>query len=106
LSLTCLHGIPLAAQTPQGAAAGAAPAGAKPNIIYILADDMGHGDIGPFGSKKNRTPNLDRMAAEGLKLASFYAAPLCTPSRARSSIILRRPACWKQCAPARGNSPS
>jgi len=54
----------------------------SPNIILILVDDMGYGDIEPFGSVKNRTPNLNRMAAEGLKLTSFYAAPLCTPSRA------------------------
>jgi arylsulfatase A-like enzyme len=44
---------------------------------------MGYGDIGPFGSKLNRTPRLDRMAAEGMKLTSFYAAPVCTPSRAQ-----------------------
>ena len=44
---------------------------------------MGYGDIGPFGSKLNRTPNLDRMAKEGRKLTSFYvASPVCTPSRA------------------------
>lgn len=55
----------------------------KPNIIFILADDMGYGDIGPFGSTENRTPNLDRMAREGMKLTSFYAAPVCTPSRAQ-----------------------
>src|SRR5512141_1220056 len=55
----------------------------KPNIILILADDMGYGDIGPFGSTKNRTPNLDRMAHEGLRFTSFYAAPVCTPSRAQ-----------------------
>jgi arylsulfatase A-like enzyme len=55
----------------------------KPNFIFILADDMGYGDIGPFGSVKNRTPNLDRMAREGMKFTSFYAAPLCTPSRAQ-----------------------
>ena len=61
----------------------AGPVAGKPNIIFILADDMGYGDIGPFGSKKNRTPNLDRMAREGMKLTSFYAAPLCTPSRAQ-----------------------
>jgi len=55
----------------------------KPNIILILIDDMGYGDIGPFGSTKNRTPNIDRMAREGMKLTSFYAAPVCTPSRAQ-----------------------
>src|SRR5215831_6981226 len=55
----------------------------NPNFILILADDLGYGDIGPFGSKKNATPNLDRMAAEGMKLTSFYAAPVCTPSRAQ-----------------------
>jgi arylsulfatase A len=44
---------------------------------------MGYGDIGTFSSKLNRTPNLDRMAAEGMKLTSFYAAPVCTPSRAQ-----------------------
>lgn len=56
---------------------------AKPNFVIILIDDMGYGDIEPFGSKLNRTPNLDRMAAEGMKLTSFYAAPVCTPSRAQ-----------------------
>ena len=55
----------------------------QPNFVIILIDDMGYGDIGPFGSKLNRTPNLDRMAAEGMKLTSFYAAPVCTPSRAQ-----------------------
>jgi len=55
----------------------------KPNIVVILVDDMGYGDIGAFGSKVNRTPNLDRMANEGMKLTSFYAAPVCTASRAQ-----------------------
>ena len=54
-----------------------------PNFVIIFIDDMGYGDIGPFGSTVNETPNLDRMAAEGMKLTSFYvAAPVCTPSRA------------------------
>ncbi len=61
----------------------AAAAPAKPNFILILADDMGYGDIGPFGSTKNRTPNLDRLAHEGMRLTSFYGAPVCTPSRAQ-----------------------
>lgn len=55
----------------------------KPNFIVILVDDLGYGDIGAFGSRLNRTPHLDRMAAEGMKLTSFYAATVCTPSRAQ-----------------------
>ena len=56
---------------------------AKPNIVLILADDMGYGDIGPFGNKANKTPHLDRMAKEGLKLTDFYVSnTACTPSRA------------------------
>ncbi len=54
----------------------------RPNFIVINLDDLGYADIGPFGSKLNRTPNLDRMAAEGRKLTCFYAAPVCSPSRA------------------------
>ena len=53
-----------------------------PNFVLINIDDLGYADIGPFGSKLNRTPNLDRMAQEGRKLTSFYAAPVCSPSRA------------------------
>lgn len=55
----------------------------KPNFVLIFIDDMGYGDIGPYGSKLNRTPNLDRMASEGMKLTSFYAAPVCSASRAQ-----------------------
>ncbi len=55
----------------------------KPNIVLIFIDDMGYGDIGPFGSTKNRTPNLDKMARDGMKLTSFYAAPVCSVSRAQ-----------------------
>jgi arylsulfatase A len=54
----------------------------KPNLIFINIDDLGYADIGPFGSTLNRTPHLDRMAEEGRKLTSFYAAPVCSPSRA------------------------
>src|SRR3954447_25065330 len=58
------------------------PKPAKPNFIFINIDDLGYADVGPFGSKINRTPNLDRMAKEGRKFTSFYAAPVCSPSRA------------------------
>lgn len=55
----------------------------KPNIIVILADDLGYGDLGSYGARAIRTPNLDRMAAEGARLTTFYAsASVCTPSRA------------------------
>tara|TARA_B100001057_G_scaffold268015_1_gene268114 strand:- start:515 stop:1918 length:1404 start_codon:yes stop_codon:yes gene_type:complete len=55
----------------------------KPNIIIILADDLGYGDIGVFGNKNIRTPNIDQMAFEGQKWTNFYAgASVCTPSRA------------------------
>jgi len=75
--LTALLFAPLAAL--QAAEQPATPR--KPNVVVILADDLGYADIGPFGSTKNRTPHLDRMASEGMKLTSFYAAPVCTPSR-------------------------
>ena len=63
----------------------AAEAATRPNFVIINIDDLGYADIGPFGSKLNRTPNLDRMAREGRKLTCFYAAPVCSPSR--SSLI-------------------
>ncbi|MEM1297303.1 MAG: sulfatase-like hydrolase/transferase, partial [Verrucomicrobiota bacterium] len=55
----------------------------RPNIVLIFIDDMGYGDIGPFGNTANQTPNLDQMAAEGNTLRQFYVAnTACTPSRA------------------------
>ncbi len=60
-----------------------APArGSTPNVIIILADDLGYGDLGSYGGKRMRTPNLDRLAAEGMRFTSFYAQPVCGPSRA------------------------
>ncbi len=57
--------------------------GEKPNIVFIFIDDMGYGDIGPFGSTANKTPHLDQMASEGLILRQFYVSNTnCTPSRA------------------------
>jgi len=55
----------------------------QPNIIFIFADDLGYGDISQYGSKTINTPNIDRMAQEGIKFNEFYAvSPVCTPSRA------------------------
>ncbi|KAA2241303.1 sulfatase-like hydrolase/transferase [Chitinophaga agrisoli] len=55
----------------------------RPNIIYILTDDMGYADIGCFGGNFVPTPNIDRLAANGRKFTHFYsAAPICSPSRA------------------------
>jgi len=60
-----------------------AVAPSKPNIVVLFIDDLGYADIGPFGATKQKTPNLDKMAAEGMKLTSFYAAPVCSVSRAQ-----------------------
>ena len=61
------------------AAAGAA---AKPNIIYLLADDLGYGDLGCFGQKRIKTPRLDQMAAQGMRFTDHYSgSTVCAPSR-------------------------
>lgn len=58
-------------------------AAAKPHVIFILADDLGYGDLGCYGCKDIRTPNLDRLAKEGTRFTEFYAnAAICSPTRA------------------------
>jgi len=55
----------------------------KPNIIFILADDLGYGDLGCYGQTKIKTPNIDRLAAEGIRFTQCYAgSTVCAPSRA------------------------
>ena len=62
--------------------AAAATAADRPNVIFILADDLGYGDLGSYGQQVIRTPSLDRMAAEGIRFTYFYAgATVCAPSR-------------------------
>ena len=66
--------LPVSAQT--------AATAARPNIILILADDLGYGELGSYGQKLVPTPNLDRMAAEGMRFTQFYAgSTVCAPSR-------------------------
>ncbi|MCD9017984.1 sulfatase-like hydrolase/transferase [Parachryseolinea silvisoli] len=55
----------------------------RPNIIYIMTDDMGYGDMAGYGRKDYQTPNLDKLASQGIKFVNAYSAgPLCTPTRA------------------------
>jgi arylsulfatase A-like enzyme len=57
----------------------------KPNVVFILADNVGYGDMGPYGGGELRgapTPNIDRLASEGLRFTQFLVEPACTPSRA------------------------
>jgi arylsulfatase A-like enzyme len=61
---------------------------ARPNVVLIVMDDVGYGDIGSYGAKDIRTPNIDRLAREGTRFTDFYAAPTCTPMRA--SLITGR----------------
>lgn len=54
----------------------------RPNVVLIITDDVGYGDFGAYGATDIRTPNVDRLAREGVRLTDFYAAPVCTPTRA------------------------
>ena len=76
--LTCL--VLLGAVTPR---IHAAPPADKPNVIFIFVDDQGYYDLGCYGGKEFDSPRIDRMAAEGVRFTSYYAAaPICSPSRA------------------------
>jgi len=72
----------LGALFPLARPAGAAPEPLKPNIVIILADDLGYGDLGCYGATKIKTPNIDQLAAEGVRFTQGYApSSTCTPSR-------------------------
>lgn len=63
------------------ACAGASPS-SKPNIVFILTDDQGYGDLGCNGNPKIRTPNIDALAAAGVRFTHFHSSPVCSPTRA------------------------
>ena len=79
VSLCCLtlsHFVPSTARAAEAAEAN------RPNVIFILADDMGYGDLGCYGQKKIKTPHIDRMAAEGVRFTQAYCGTsVCAPSR-------------------------
>src|SRR5512134_311906 len=54
----------------------------RPNVVLIITDDVGYGDIGSYGARDIKTPNIDSLARNGTKLTDFYAAPSCSPTRA------------------------
>jgi arylsulfatase A-like enzyme len=65
-----------------GCALSGAAQAPRPNIVYLLADDLGYADVGFNGGKEIKTPNIDKLAASGARLDQFYAQPLCSPTRA------------------------
>src|SRR5262245_37590401 len=74
--------LPLALLALLGAALPARAAERLPNVVLIVADDLGYAELGCYGQKKIKTPRLDRMAREGLRFTQFYAgSPVCAPSR-------------------------
>lgn len=81
--IAVLGGLALAAGGAGPVAGAPATTSRPPNILLIVADDLGYGDLGSYGHHTLKTPNLDRLAREGLRFTSYYAAsPLCSPSRA------------------------
>jgi arylsulfatase A-like enzyme len=77
-----ISGLAIAAVLLATTAASAADTATKPNIVFILADDLGYGDLGCYGQKRIHTPNIDRLAKEGLRFTQCYAgSTVCAPSR-------------------------
>ncbi|MEQ8847464.1 sulfatase [Botrimarina sp.] len=80
---TLLAAVLAAGPAPASDANGRVDAARRPNFVVIFCDDLGYGDLGCYGSRWNQTPEIDRMASQGVRFTSFYAgAPVCTPSRA------------------------
>ncbi|MEP6916339.1 MAG: arylsulfatase [Acidobacteriota bacterium] len=76
-------GVVLVAGWTASARPAATQSAARPNVVYVMADDLGYGDLGSYGQKEIQTPNLDRLAREGMRFTQFYAgSTVCAPSRA------------------------
>ena len=85
LTTSCGGSSPTAVPSPVAAAPSPTPPPGPPNVVIILADDMGYGDLGVYGAPLNKTPNVDRLAAEGVRMTDFRVpSALCTPCGRRS----------------------
>jgi len=74
--------LPLASLAAACAAPDAPAPAARPNVVFFLADDLGYAEVGAYGQTKIKTPNIDRLAAEGMRFTDFYSgSPVCAPSR-------------------------
>ena len=91
--LIVVSALLLAPLTTLHAADQASPSVSKPNIIFILADDLGYGDLGCYGATKVKTPNIDRLAREGMRFTDAHSpASVCTPSRYN---LMTGRYCWR-----------
>ena len=72
----------------------------RPNVVIIFTDDQGYGDLGCYGLKTAKTPNLDRLAKEGARFTSFYTQPVCGPARS-ALLSAERPGSEAQLTPER-----
>ena len=81
IAILALAGIHAAAQTPRGAPAAVSVA-RRPNVVLIITDDQGYGDLGIHGNPKIHTPHLDRLARQSVSFRFFYVSPVCSPTRA------------------------
>lgn len=94
LAATTASLAPLASPANAQQAPAPPPAAAHPNIIFVLIDDMGYSDLGCYGNTRTQTPNLDRLAAEGVRFTQFtVASPICSPSRT-ALLTGQYPARW------------
>ena len=82
LVAACARGTPPGGERPAPATAARGDTAARPNVIVVLIDDMGYGDLSVYGERRVSTPNIDRLARDGTRFTQYYAnSPICSPSR-------------------------